>query len=65
MEIVVFYAQIVSIPLETVSFGYRSKHKHSSLVKFVQLKKVYCHMFPRFEDSGVMFWYYAFTHKRS
>lgn len=37
MEIVVFYAQIVSTPLEIVSFGYRSKHKHSSLVKFVQL----------------------------
>lgn len=31
MEIVVFYAQVVSIPLETVSFGHSSKHSHSDL----------------------------------
>lgn len=31
MEMVVFYAQIVSIPLEIVSFGYRTRHNHSIL----------------------------------
>lgn len=33
MEIVVFYAQVVSIPLEIGSFGYRSKHNHSDLTE--------------------------------